>query len=306
MKVFVAGATGVLGRATCAALLTAGHRVTGVAHTDKKGAHLRSLGVEPVSVDLFDLVGLEQAVKGHDVICSFATRIPVSLNGYVRGRGWRANNRLHREVSRNLVDAARASGVGRVLQHSVAFMYRDAADRWIDEDERVDPPPHGLAVLEAERQVQRITQAGGVGVSLRFGLFYGPDAPSTAGLVRVARRGFLPLPGPGSGYVSWIHSDDLGSAVVAALKSPAGTYNVVDDDPITRAVWAELFARALGRKRMRLFPSTVARLIPKRYGYLARSQRISNRRFKAATGWSPTVVNAIEGWSRVCEDEKFA
>ena len=247
MKIFVAGATGVLGRATCAALVAAGHGVTGVARTDKTGTLLRSLGVEPVSVDLFDRAELEPAVKGHDVICSFATRIPVSLKGYVRGRGWRVNNRLHREVSRNLVDAAQASGVGRVLQHSVAFMYPDAADRWIDEDERVDPPPNGLAVLEAERQVQRMTEAGGVGVSLRFGLFYGPDAPSTADLVRVARRGFLPLPGPGSAYVSWIHSDDLGSAVVAALEAPAGTYNVVDDDPITRAVWAEILAGALGR-----------------------------------------------------------
>ncbi len=298
MKVFVAGATGVLGRSACAALVVAGHDVGGTARTSGKAALVRDLGVEPVSTDLFDPRALVRAVDGYEVVCNFATRIPVSPRGYVRGRGWRANNRLHREASRNLVDAALATGAERFLQHSVAFMYEDAGEGWIDEDAELAPPPHGLPVLEAERQAQRFAESSRVGVALRFGLFYGPEAPSTHDLTRVARRGFVPVPGLASAYLSWIHTDDLGRAVVAALEAPAGIYNVVDDEPITRAAWAGVLARALERERIRLFPAFLGRVIPKRYRYLMRSQRVSNLRFKTATGWSPSVVGALQGWPR--------
>lgn len=133
---------------------------------------------------------------------------------------------------------------------------------------------------------------------LRFGLFYGPEAPSTRGLIRAARRGFVPLPGASAAFLSWIHTDDLGPAVVAALEPPAGVYNVVDDEPITRAAWADVLARALGRQRVRPFPRSLSRLIPKRYEYLARSQRVSNRRFKAASAWSPSVGSPRQGWAQ--------
>lgn len=158
MKVFVAGATGVLGRSAVSALVRAGHSVTGVARTPAKEALLRRLDVTPVSTDLFDSRALMSAVDGSEVVCNFATRIPVSFVGYLRGRGWRANNRLHREVSRKLADAAMSTGIGRFLQHSIAFQYADSADRWIDEDGDLQPPPHGLAVLEAERQARRFTR----------------------------------------------------------------------------------------------------------------------------------------------------
>lgn len=171
MKVFVAGATGVLGRASVTALVKSGHDVTGVARSSKKAALLRDLGAEPASADLFDPSALIGVVEGHEVVCNFATKIPVSLSGYVRGRGWRANNRLHSEASRHLVDAALATGALRFLQHSVAFMYADAADRVIEEGADLQPPPHGLAVLEAEAQAQRFTESTGVGIALRFGLF---------------------------------------------------------------------------------------------------------------------------------------
>jgi nucleoside-diphosphate-sugar epimerase len=273
-----------------------GHSVTGVARSSEKTAVVRELGATPVLADLFDPGALARSLDGHEVVCNFATRIPVSLAGYVRGRGWRANSRLHRDASRFLVDAAISTGALRFLQHSIAFQYADGGDGWIDEDGEVLPPPHGLAVLEAERQAQRFTESGGVGLALRFGLFYGDEAPNTRGLIQAARRGFVSLPGPSAAYLSWIHTDDLGSAVVAALEAPAGVFNVVDDEPITRTTWADVLARALGRKRVRPFPRSFSRLIPKRYDYLMRSQRISNRRFRSASAWSPSIASPREGW----------
>lgn len=298
MNVFVAGATGVLGRAAVSALVAAGHRVSGVARTAEKAALLRDMGAEPVSADLFDPKALTSAVAGHEAVCNFATKIPASAMAYWRRSAWSTNDRLHREASRYLVDAALATGATGYLQHSAGFQYADGGDRWLDEDAPLAPPPHGDSILEAEGQARRFTESGGVGIALRFGFFYGPLAPNTRDLVRIARMGFVPFPGTSEAYLPWIHTNDLGTAVVAALGAPAGVYNVVDDEPITRGTWADILAQALGRKRLRLAPRTLMRLIPQRYDYIRRSQRVSNRRFKGATAWSPSVASPREGWAR--------
>src|SRR5436309_1667186 len=100
MKIFVAGATGVLGRHAVRALVDAGHSVTGVARGPEKAEHLRTVGAAPIAVDLFDTAALRPAVAGHDVVCNFATHIPASAGSYFRRSAWEMNDRLHRDVSR--------------------------------------------------------------------------------------------------------------------------------------------------------------------------------------------------------------
>jgi nucleoside-diphosphate-sugar epimerase len=294
----VAGATGVLGREAVPALVAAGHQVTGVARTPAKADLLHGLGAEPARVELFDPEAVARAVRGHDVVCNLATNVP-RPSRYFRRSPWAMSDRLHNEASRCLVDGALAAGATTYVQHSVAFMYADGGDRWLDEDATLDPPPHGSAVLEAERQASRFTGEGRNGVSLRFGLFYGAPAQTARDLLRVARTGFVPLPGASDAYVSWIHTDDLGPAVVAALAAPSGEYNVVDDEPLTRAEFAEVLAGSLGRKRLRPPPAIVRRLMGKRFDYIARSQRISNTRFKNAGGWAPSVATPRYGWTQM-------
>ena len=300
MRVFVAGATGVLGRQALEALTAAGHQVTGVARGPAKAELVRTLGGTPVAVDLFDPKAVAEAIGGHDAVCNLATNIPTPSR-YFRRSPWETNNRLHREASRNLVDGALATGAGRYVQHSVSFMYKDYGDEWLDESSPIDPPPHGFAVVEAEGQAERFTASGGTGVVLRFGLFYGLPAKTATDFIRIARFGFVPMTGRPDAYLSWIHTDDLGPAVVTALSAPAGGYNVVDDEPITRSEWARVLASALGRKRLRTPPKLMERLMGKRFEYLSRSQRVSNNSFKQ-TGWSPSVATPHAAWSQLVAD----
>jgi len=304
VRVFVAGATGVLGRGAVTALVGAGHAVTGVARTPAKAELLRRMAAEPVRVDLFDPGAVAAAVHGHEAVCNLTTSVPPPSR-YFRRSPWAMSDRLHREASRCLVDGALATGATQYVQHSVAFMYADGGSSWLDEQSPLDPPPHGLAVMEAEAQTRRFAQRGGAGVSLRFGFFYGAPAKTARDFLRVARMGFVPLPGRRDAYVSWIHTDDLGPAVVAALAAPPGEYNVVDDEPLTRDDLGSVLAQALGRKRLRIAP-IVTRLMGKRFDYIARSQRIANASFRKATGWSPSVPSPREGWGQMIATLKSA
>lgn len=296
MRVFVAGATGVLGRSAVTSLVAAGHDVTGAVRSPDKAAVVTALGGRPFQIDLFDAASVSSAVAGHDVVCNFATHIPRA--GYFFRSAWRTNDRLHRDLSRVLVDAALAAGASRYLQHSVSFMYADGGDKWLDEGAPREIPPQGEAVVDAEASTTRFTEAGAAGVVMRFGFFYGPSAVSALDLVRLARTGFVPFPGRSDAYLTFVHVDDLGPSVVAAMTAPAGTYNVTDDDPLTRAEFGAELAQARGRRKpLRTAPSLISRLMGKRFGYMSRSQRVSNGHFKEAASWTPSVPTSRSRWA---------
>jgi nucleoside-diphosphate-sugar epimerase len=293
-RIFVAGATGVLGRRAVRQLVDAGHQVTGLARSAEKAELVRSLGATPVQVDLFDAGALKDAAAGHDVVANLATHIPPLSKAAFNG-AWNENSRIRSEGSRNLVDAALSTGAGRYIQEGISFMYEDRGDAWIDEDVPMVIPELGRAQLDAEREAQRFTEAGGVGVVLRFGQFYAPDAFHTTGMIKMARRRVAPALGDPDSYAPNIHIDDAASAVVAALGAPAGVYNVVDDDPVTKREFAAVMAAALGKKPPHHLPATAVKAVGKKADYLIRSQRVSNRRFKDATGWSPRYPSVREG-----------
>lgn len=293
-KIFVAGATGVLGRRAVAQLVEAGHDVTGIARSDEKAELVRSLGATPARVDLFDAGAIKDAVVGHDVVANLATHIP-PLSKSAFGGAWQENNRIRSEGSRILVDAALAANASRYIQEAIAFMYDDRGDAWIDEDTPMIIPDLGKSQLDAEANAARFTAAGGVGVVLRLGQFYAPDAFHTTDMIKLTKRRVAPAVGDPDSYAPNIHIDDAGAAVVAALNAPAGVYNVVDDDPVTKREFAEVMARALGKKPPHFVPKTVVKAAGSKASYLMRSQRVSNRRFKEATGWSPRYPSVREG-----------
>ena len=297
-KVFVAGATGVLGTRAARRLVETGHEVTGVARTDEKAKRLESLGVTPVRVDLFDADSVRAAVAGHDVVCNLATNIPPTAKA-ARGSAWVENDRIRREASRHLVDGALAAGAGRFVQESITFLYADAGERWIDEDGEIDAPPFTRSTLEAQGQAQRFTASGGTGVLLRFALFYGPDSHHTLDAVRLARRRLAATFGSRDAYLSSISTDDAATAVVAALGAASGVYNVVDDEPLTRKDHFDALARALGVRAPRFAPAVARKVGGSKTEMLARSQRVSNERFKKETGWAPRYPSAREGWPAV-------
>lgn len=293
MKVFVAGATGVLGRATVPRLIAAGHEVRGVARTPDKAEQLRTQGAEPVTVDLFDPAAVRAVVDGCQAVVHMATSIPPLQKGW-KGAAWATNDRLRREGTRILADASRDAGVEALVKETVSFFYRDGGDHWIDEDWPIDRQPFSAASLDAEDTTLAFTGDGRRGVVLRFGLFYSDDARALAEGLRMAKLGFGPMIGPASAYRASIHVDDAATAVVAALDAPAGAYNVADQ-PITNGEWNAAFASAFGFRKLRSTPRLVMKLGAKKLSVLGASRRIDSGRFREATGWEPAYPDAVVG-----------
>jgi nucleoside-diphosphate-sugar epimerase len=295
MKVFVIGATGAIGGHAVPALITAGHTVTAVARTPAKAAALTAHGATPVSVSIFDRAVLAQAFAGHDAVINLASGIPPTSQ-FMRAKAWENNDRVRTEGSAAIVDAAIAAKIGRIVQESISMFYPDRGAEWIDEEVPPDPFPRVMANLAAEANAQRFAAAGGTAVVLRFGVFYGPGATHSEELLALARRHIGMVMGPGDGYMSSIHVTDAAAAVVAALHAATGTYNIVDDEPLTKRAYADALAAAARTTAWVHLPGRAATLLGERAASLLRSQRVSNARFRAATGWAPRYPSAREGW----------
>jgi nucleoside-diphosphate-sugar epimerase len=299
MKIFLTGATGVIGRRLVPILVAAGHRVTAVARSSTARTQLQRDGVTPIAVDLFDSAAVRQAIAGHDVVINLATHIPSSTLQMFLRWAWRENDRLRRVASATLVDAALAAGVGRFVQESFAPVYPDCGDRWIDETVPVEPVRYNRTVADAEASATRFSHHGGTGIVLRFGGFYGPDALQTVAMIDAVRRGWGPIPGSPNAFVSSVMHDDAATAVAAALGLPAGIYNVADDEPVTHREFFDSLAATLGVASPRLPPPWITPLLGSLGEMAARSERISNRKLRAACDWRPTYESVRHGWPAV-------
>jgi 2-alkyl-3-oxoalkanoate reductase len=297
MQIFITGATGVVGRRVIPLLIATGHQVSAVGRTAEKCAALARMGATPVQIDLFAADAVRRAVAGHQVVINLATHIPGSAAMFLPG-AWRANDRIRREASAILVEAALAAGAERFIQESFAPIYPDCGDQWIDEGMPIQPARYNATVVDAERSAERFTQREGAGVVLRFAAFYGPDSAQTRDLIAFVRRGWAPIPGADS-YFSSVAHDDAATAVVAALRVRAGVYNVVDDEPLRRRVFFDSLADALGVAPPKLPPAWTTLLFGSLGATLKRSLRISNRKLRNESGWAPQYPSVREGWRAV-------
>jgi len=295
MRVFVTGGTGAIGRPAVDALVEAGHHVTALARTPAKAATLEGKGATPVEVSLFDTARLAEALASHDAVVNLATALP-RTHRFVSMRAWAENNRIRSEGSRAVVDAALAAPVPVVLQESVSMIYPDCGDEWITEGTAPDRYPMAESNLMAEANTRRFIDEGGTGIVLRFGWFYGPGARHAEEFYRLAKRHVCVQIGPADSYVSSIHVRDGGRAVAAALGVPAGIYNVVDGEPLTKRDYANALARAADTTPWLRVPGRAAGLLGHRTTSLTRSLRVSNQLFTAASGWAPRFPSAREGW----------
>src|SRR5438445_6277188 len=299
VEIFVAGGTGVLGRAVVRELVRAGHKVRATARGEDKAAQVRALGAEPVAVDLYNRDSIRAALNGAGALLRLTTKIP-PLMQMRRASAWRETIRLRTQSAEALVDAALATGVKTYLHESVAFIYRDGGEDWIDETHPLDVEGSSIlaGTFEGERHAKRFADAGRCGVVLRFGSFYAPESSQTATMARLMRLRMLPVPGPGDHYFSSIYVSDAARAVVAALEVPSGTYNAVDDEPLRYGELMDSLAAAVGAPRPMRLPRAVGSALLGRQvaRYLLRSQRVSNTRLREASGWAPQVKSGREGW----------
>jgi nucleoside-diphosphate-sugar epimerase len=298
MNIFVAGATGVIGRRVVPLLVADGHSVTALARSDDKARSLERAGARASRVSVFDPAPLGDALEGHEAVVNLATHIPALSRAALPGV-WKENDRIRSEGAANLVDGALAAGASVYVQESVTFLYQDADDQWITEESPLEPAPYVRSTLASQTHTERFAAAGGQGILLRFAMFYASDAGHTRDFLRWARRGFSLEPGHPGSYKSMIQADDAAVAVVAVLRAPSGIYNVADDEPLTRSEHDEVLAGVVGRASLRGTFDKVSRLGGNKVEMLRRSQRISNEKIRSVTSWRPTYRSARDGWPRV-------
>jgi nucleoside-diphosphate-sugar epimerase len=304
MKVAVLGATGVVGTSVLRALVGSGNDVFALAGTPDKRALLESWGATAVPADLFDQRSLVAMFEGCDAVVNAVTRIPVGLRA-MRSAAWRENDRIRTEGVRIVSAAARAAHVRRLVQGSVSVVYADQGDTWIDERSPLDINAATEPACVAEAHVQEYQSDLRRGVVLRFGTVIGED-PQTRFNLRLARRGRPIGLGSPEGWVHPLHTDDIGSAIAAALGAPGGVYNV-GAEPVRRAAVVQAYAAAVGRESVGFVGPLLRRLTGERTEPVTRSLRVSSEHFRATTGWTPRRERFDASWledvdvtARVC------
>ena len=297
MKVFVTGATGVIGHRVVRRLVEAEHHVTGVARTDQKAASLRQLGAKPVAVSLFDAAALKDVIGGHNAVVNLATNIP-PLDQALNPQAWETNDRLRNEASVKLVKAAAETVCEVFIQESLTLPYADSGEHWIDESVKVIRPPELASNSIAEEQAKWFTETGGRGIVLRFAMFYSHDSSHSQAFQAAIRAGQSPFMGEPEAYISMVHAEDAATAVASALDAPAGIYNVAEDEPMRRRELANTIAEIEGVAPPAL-PEAMDGDVPGLVEALMRSQRISSKRFKGTTGWAAQYHSVLRGWKQL-------
>jgi nucleoside-diphosphate-sugar epimerase len=262
MKVFLAGAAGVIGRRLVPHLVARGHQVTATTTSPGRLGLLARLGAEGVVMDGLDAASVGEAVAAArpDTIVNQMTALSEAHAGKPdmrhADRFFAPTIRLRSEGTDHLLAAAEAIGVGHVVAQGHASMNGIREGGWVKtEDDPLEPIPGAEAMLHLETAVVR---AGGA--VLRYGGFYGPGA--TDDQVRLVRKRMYPLVGGGTGYVSWVHLDDAASATVLAVEQHAtGVFNIVDDEPAPASEWLPYLAACAGAKPPRRIPAWLARLV---------------------------------------------
>jgi nucleoside-diphosphate-sugar epimerase len=291
MRIFIVGATGVIGSRVVPRLIALGHEVTALSRSEANRAALEGWGARPSA---------ELALAGHDAVINLATHIPPSSRALMPG-AWRATNALRRTLPPRIARAAAEAGVRRYVQESFAPAVPDRGGEWIDETVPLATGRYNSGLDDAEAAVRGF---GGDGVVLRFGFFYGPDSDFFRDIVKMVRKGWSPTMGRPDGYQSSVSHDDAAEAVIAALALPRGTYNVVDDEPLTKRDLVDSLADRLGVSHPRFLPSWLPLLFGSLGRTLARSQRISNRKLREASSWRPKYPSVREGWEAVLTTEE--
>ncbi len=307
MKVFVAGASGAMGRPLVRQLVAAGHEVTGMTRREERAATIREAGASAVVCDVFDAAALESAVveAAPEVVVHQLTSLPPRLDYKAKDDPLAATNRVRSEGTRNLLAAARAAGARRLVAESVAFLYAPEGE-WVKGEEAPlfhgAPAPFGGAVEALADLEQQVTGAEGIeGIVLRYGWLYGPgtyfDRDGSQTEEALKRR--LPIVGKGAGTFSFIQVEDAAAATVAAIERGApGAYNVVDDEPAPMHDWAPAFAAAVGAKPPRRVPVWLARLIAGSAAANTATQLrgASNAKAKRELGWQPSYPSWRQGF----------
>jgi nucleoside-diphosphate-sugar epimerase len=299
MRVFVAGATGAIGRRLVPVLLARGHEVVAMTRSAEKAGAVRALGAEPMVADGLDRARTVDAVvrSAPEVVVHQLTALATMRNLRRFDREFAVTNRLRTEGTDNLLEGARRAGARRFVAQSYGgWTYAPHGGALKSEEDPLDPDPprsqrHTLdAIVHLEQAVTGSRDLEGI--ALRYANFYGPGtglAPDSEMLDLIRRRRF-PIIGDGAGIWSFIHVDDAAAATAAAIESGTrGICNIADDHPMPVSEWLPGLARALGAPPPRRVPPWVGRLAVGEAGVsmMTRARGMTNAKAKRELGWSP-------------------
>jgi nucleoside-diphosphate-sugar epimerase len=311
MKIFLAGATGALGRQLLPRLVERGHEITGMTRSESKQQLIRDLGGRPVVGDALDPDSVARAVAAAEpeTIVHELTAIPRALDVRHFARDFAQTNRLRTEGTDHLLAAARAVGARRFVAQSYApIIFARVGGPVKAEDDPVDesPPDQMRATVDAIRHLENaVTEADWTeGVVLRYGAFYGPGTNFSLGpegtMVETIRKRQLPLLGKAGGVWSFIHIEDAADATVNAIEgSGRGIYNIVDDEPAAVAEWLPIAARAVEAPAPRRVPRWLGRLFAGEPAtmMMTEARGASNAKAKRELVWTPRHPSWRDGFA---------
>lgn len=311
MRIFIAGATGAVGRQLVPMLVEAGHVVVGSTHTAAKTDILRRMGAEPVVADGLDATGMRAAVSSAepDVIIDEMTDLARVTDLRHFDRAFARTNELRTRGTEVLLTAARDSGVKRFIAQSFCgWTYgRDGGAVKTEADELDPHPPAELRrTLDAIRYLELAVTASArpEGIVLRYGSFYGPDTGMlSSAMIDQLRRRRVPLIGDGAGWWSFIHTQDAADATAAAVERgrPGNIYNIVDDHPAQVRDWLPALAEAVGARRPLYVPIWLGKLIAGEHmaAMMTQVRAGSNAKAKRELAWQPAHPSWREGFAEV-------
>jgi nucleoside-diphosphate-sugar epimerase len=300
MKIAITGASGVLGSALIPELRRRGHEVRALVRSDESAKAVDEADANPVICDLFDPRSIQKALASADVVFHLATAIPPFAR-MVKTKAWAMNDRIRSEATSLLANSAREAGAQRFVVASVALVYATGGDKWLTEADTVRPPWRVIdSALDAERTAEAYSEEGRTGIALRLGRLYGPGKASHE-FVHALRARKAPVIGNGQNYVPYLHVQDAGTALAAALEAPAGIYNVAEDEPARNIDGMRFMAEALDARPPVAIPAWTARVLVGRgpVRLATCSQRIRSSAFREATGWQTRYPSIREGWPTV-------
>lgn len=295
MNVFVAGGTGAIGAPLVRGLVARGHRVWATTRSADKQAMIRGLGATPLVVDALDASAVERAVRqaAPTHVVHQLTALP--RTGPRRASDLEPTNRLRDEGTHHLLRAAVAAGAQRIVVGSFAPIA--SAPMVAGSDPRIDRA--SIALRSMETQVLDAARKREIeAIVLRYGLFYGPDNPSTSELIAMVRRRWLPRVRGDRGQLPYIHLDDAVTATIASLErgSSGSVYDIVDDDPTSFSEMVTELARVAGAPPPRTVPAWLVRLAAPYMAKMFTLQvPVSNAKARQELGWAPMYSSYREG-----------
>ncbi|NGX46274.1 MAG: UDP-glucose 4-epimerase [Chlamydiae bacterium] len=302
MRIFVAGATGAIGRPLVSRLVSEGHEVFGMTRSKEGSLHMINIGAKPIIADALDAASLSEAVRRcqPEVVIEMLTSLPKEYTPQSMRDAAPQNQKLRVVGGANLQNAAESAGVRRYILQSSAFWYLPGSGLATEVTPfALDPslPIAESAKVYADQEKRVLEKKNIEGVALRFGFFYGPGTWYDKGgsMARQVKSTSYPLVGAGEGVWNFVHIEDAALAISLALNCPMGAYNITNDTPLKQAEWLPAYAQWLGA------PAPPTRTVEKELQingpvsvyYATRLRGASNEKAKNELGFQPRPLEWI-------------